>query len=262
MCAVGFEGRAFLGIYVQSLISVYDPEQPFVWEENPRELIVLGERFHQTRPRAAVTDGRLIYVSSDSAYNHLGGALAVIDPGTEEIDVYHHLIRDQNLPTLAHDPLTELVWGGTNRWGQMRSHPPTRESSLIYAFDPKSRRVVARLVPWPGSDETIVHGVAANGILVASSGGQIALVHTGTREILYQGESPVGIGGRVSLGSDGLCYCLASGRLYRWNPADNQLAPVAQSGNCRFFTEPSPGLWLMADSRSVYRVRLGAGARE
>jgi hypothetical protein len=114
------------------LISVFDPKRPFAWERNPRELTALGERFLQTRPRAAVTDGRLVYISSDSAYNHLGGALAVIDPQTERVDVHHQLIRDQDLPTLAYDPATKLIWGGANRWGQMRSHPPTQESSLIY----------------------------------------------------------------------------------------------------------------------------------
>jgi hypothetical protein len=197
-----------------------------------------------------------VFISSDSAYNHLGGALAVIDPETEQVDVYHHLIRDQNLPSLAYDPTTGLLWGGTDRWGQMRSHPPTQESSLIYAFDPASRQVVATLTPWPGVDVTTVLGVSANGVLVAASGSEIALIDTATREILYQGPSPIGVPSKVRRGSDNLCYCLSGGTLYRWDLAQNVLTPVATSPGCVFLTEPAPGTWVLANGASVYRVRL------
>ncbi len=256
MCAVGHKGKAYIGIYISSLIAVYDPEQPFGYMNNPRELIELGATYAQTRSRAAVTDGRFVYISSDSAYNHLGGALAVIDPETEHIDVYHHLIRDQNLPTLAYDPTTRLLWGGTDRWGQMRSHPPTQDSSLIYAFDPRTREVVGTLMPWPGSDVTSVLGVSANGILVAASGSEIALIATENQEVLYKGTSPIGVPSKTLLASDGFCYCLAGGKLYRWDLEHNVLTPVATSPGCYFLTEPLPGTWLLANSQSIYRVQL------
>jgi streptogramin lyase len=256
MCAVGLNGKAYLGIYVQSILSVYDPEQPFAFGKNPRELIELGSRYAQTRPRDAVTDGRQVFISSDSAYNHLGGALAVIDPETEQVEVYPHLIRDQNLPSLAFDPTTGLLWGGTDRWGQMRSHPPTQESSLIYAFDPDARQVVATLIPWPGADVTTVLGVSKEGILVATEGTEIALIDTARREILYRGRFPLPIPGKVRRGSDGHCYCLAGGTLYRWDLPRNTLTPVAASPGCVFLTEPSPGTWLLANAASIYRVRL------
>lgn len=256
MCAVGLGGKAYLGIYVQSILAVYDPEQPFAFGKNPRELIELGARYAQTRPRDAVTDGRRVFVSSDSAYNHLGGALAVIDPETERVEVYHHLIRDQNLPSLAYDPATRLLWGGTDRWGQMRSHPPTQESSLIYAFDPEARQVVATLTPWPGADVTTVLGVSENGILVATNGIEIALIDTASREILYRGRFPLSRPSKVRRGSDGNCYCLAEGTLCRWDLQRNILIPVATSPGCIFLTEPSPGTWLLANAASIYRVRL------
>ena len=79
----------------------------------------LGE-IVRTLEELGIYDDTLVYVTSDSAYNHLGGALAVIDPENQHIAVYHHLIKDQDLPTLAHDPVTNFLWGGTNRWGQMR----------------------------------------------------------------------------------------------------------------------------------------------
>ncbi len=256
MCAVGLGGRAYLGIYISSILSVYDPGQPFAYGINPQELIQLEPAYQQTRPRDAVTDGQLVFISSDSSYSHLGGALAVIDPQTGKVAVYHHLIRDQNLPTLAYDPSTGLLWGGTDRWGQMRSHPPTQSDSLLYAFDIAHRQVVARLTPWKGTDVTSVLGISTNGILIASSGDQIALIDTSSREMLYQGVSPIGIPGKLRRGSDGCGYCLAGRKLFRWDFTGNVLSPVANASDCHLLTESAPGTWVLANRTSLYRLQL------
>lgn len=251
MCALEFGHKAYLGLYIYSILSKYDPELPFEFGKNPREIADLHGRYHQTRPRDAATDGKLVFISNDSAYNELGGALAVIDPKTDHVEAYHQLIKDQNLPTLAYDPATRLLWGGTDRWGQMRSHPPTQESSLIYAFDPATRKVAATLTPWPGSDETAVLGMGP-GVLVAACGSEIALIDTRTREVLYKGESPIGVPSRLRLGSDGLSYCLAGGTLYRWDLPKNLLTPLVSTPECSMLTESAPRRWVLANATSVY----------
>jgi len=252
MCAVGFGGKAYVGIYVQSIISVYDPAQPFAFRTNPRELVELGATFEQTRPRAAVADGRLVYITSDSAYNKLGGALAIIDPETEQIDVHHHLIRDHNLPTLAYDPSTGLLWGGTDRWGQMRSHPPTQESALIYCFDPETRTVVDRLILWPSADVVTVHGVSKEGVLIASNGGELVLLDTQSKEVLYQGPVPANLAGTARRGSDGKLYMLGDGVLYQWDIPNNQLTAKTSALDCVYLTESEPGRWVFASSKSLF----------
>ena len=256
MCAVGLQGKGYLGIYTGSILSVYDPLAPFAFGSNPREFFALGEQFAQTRPRAAVTDGALVYISSDSEYSKLGGALAVIDPATEKVDVYHHLINDQNLPSLAYDAKTRLVWGGTDRWGQMRSHPPTQPSALIYAFDPAARAVAHTLDVWPGADVVTVHGVAEDGVLVASSGNEIALIGTASRAVLYKGASPAGIPAAVRNGQDGAPYWLAQGVLYRWDTTENSLTPCVTAVDARFVTEGAPGTWLFGTATSVFRAKV------
>lgn len=256
MCAIGFGGKAYLGIYTGSLISVFDPKEPFRYGVNPLEIAALGKDYAQTRPRAAVTDGKLVYITSDSEYNKLGGALAVVDPSTASVDVYHHLIPDQNLPSLAYDPVGRLLWGGTDKWGQMRSHPPTQPSALIYAFDPESRKVVHRLEPWPNADVVTVHGVLPGGVVVASNADEIAVIDAVGAEVLYKGVSPIGIPGRIRIGADGRAYCLARGVLYQWESPTNTLRPVATAIDARDLTETSPGTWLLATPTSVLKVRV------
>lgn len=256
MCAIGFKGLGYIGIYVSSLISKYDPNRPFSFGENPKELIELAQEYAQTRPRDTATDGRLVFMSSDSAYDRLGGALCVIDPETDKIDVYHQLIQDQNLPTLAYDPETKLLWGGTDRWGQMRSRPPTQESSLIYAFDPEKREVVVSLTPWPGSEATDVRGVLPGGILVASASGEIAFIDTRSREILFRGPAGFPLPRRIRIGMDGNAYCLSSGILYQWDREENALVPKASAPGCSMLTQSPEDTWVTGDATSVYRVSL------
>ncbi len=256
MCAVGLQGRAYLGIYVDSLLAVYDPKHPFAYGKNPQELIALGARYAQTRPGDATTDGKSVFICSESAYGHLGGALAVIDPKTRHVDVYPHLLPDQDLSSLAYDPQTGLIWGGTNRWGQMRSHPPTQPSAVLYAFDPTTRQLAATLTPWPGADVVSVLGVSGNGVLVATNGQEVALIDTRQRAILYQGALPIGVPGKVRRGSDGAGYTLAGGTLYRWDFTQNTLTPVATTPGCVYLTEVSPNVWAVANTASVYCVRL------
>lgn len=262
MCAVGLDGIAYLGIYVQTVISRFDPARPIVYGENPKELAQFGPEYKQTRPRAAVTDGKLVYISSDSDYNQLGGALIVHDPGSGKFDVYHHLIKDQNLPTLAWDTEQKLLWGGTDRWGQMRSAPPTQESALIYAFNPETREVVETIIPWPGADMVTLHGITRDGVLLATQGANVACIDTKTREVLFQGAWPAELGNgavptHLRRGSDGFSYFVRGGTMYRWDSAANTLEPTATAPDANMLTESEPGLWVLSSATTIYRLRLG-----
>lgn len=261
MCAVGVHGIAYLGIYVQSVVARFDPAQPTVYGENPKELAQFGPQYQQTRPRAAVTDGSRVYLSSDSDYNHLGGALIVHEPATGTFEVYHHLIQDQNLPSLAWDADQQLLWGGTDRWGQMRSAPPTQESALIYAFDPEKRAVVYTAVPWPGADLVMVNGITREGVLLATQGASVACIDTTSREVLYQGEWPSELGGaatptRLCRGSDGFSYFVNAGVMYRWDSAANTVEPMATAPEAGMLTESEPGVWVLSSATTIYRLRL------
>lgn len=258
MCAVGLKGSAYLGIYVESVLAEYDPKQPLAYGTNPREFAHLGTKYAQTRPRAAVTDGIHVIMSSDSAYNKLGGALAIYEPDSETLAVYHHLIPDQNLPTLVYDAAQGYLWGGTDRWGQMKSAPPTQESALIYAFDMATRQVVHTLIPWPGADRVDVHAIGSGGVLLASHDGQVACIDSDTLEVLYKGAWPVGLHGRWERGADGLHYGLTMGHLYRWSATTNTLRAVGITNGCTRLTESEPNTWTVADGTSVYRLKLQA----
>jgi hypothetical protein len=57
--------------------------------------------------------------------------MAVIDLATQQVEPYPQIVKDQNLQSLAYDVKDKLVWGGTNRWGQMKSAPPTSSAARM-----------------------------------------------------------------------------------------------------------------------------------
>ena len=145
--------------------------------------------------------------------------------------------KDQNLTSLAYDPKHKLVWGGTNRWGQMRSAPPTQESAVVYAFDPESRKVVATLTPTKGADHLTILGCADDGTVVARSGDGIVMIDGATREIAHRGGWPVEPAA-MRRGADGHQYFLADGHLWRWSITDDAVVPIVPLTNAPF--SPSP----------------------
>jgi hypothetical protein len=248
-------GKAYIGIYIHSLIVEYDPRQPFAFGMNPKELADLFPDDHQTRPIDAITDGTRVYISSEGNYGTLGGALAVVTPATGAVKAYPQLVPDQNLSTLAYDPKTKCVWGGSDRWGQMRSVAPTQPSAVIFDFNPETGKRVATIIPWPGADVVKVIGSPADGFILAQQNNRVALIDTVAKKVVYENAWPIAAG-KLRRGRDGANYALSDGTLYRWELAENTLVPVASAAGCLYFTESSPGTWIFGDQTTIYRASL------
>lgn len=273
MCAVGLAGRAYLGIYINAIVARYDPERPLAFGVNPRELLRLGncDRFafrrgpvseaaqaapdyHQTRPRSAVANAHQVFICTEADYNRLGGALVVLSPDTGARRVHCPLLDGLNLSSLAWDPVSGLLWGGTDRWGQMRSHPPARNSALVYAFDADADRVAVTIEPWPGEDRIDVLA-AAHGVLLLRGRSEFALIDTLERRMAWTGPWPVPLAGRPVAGQDGALYFLGGERLYRWDVLHGTVRAVAAATG-RHLVEVRPHFWVYADESTVRRVRL------
>jgi hypothetical protein len=150
---------------------------------------------------------------------------------------------------------SRLLWGGTDRWGQMHNSPPRQPSACLFAFDPATRKVARTLQPFASADVVNVLGCPREGMVVATDGAQLVAVDTKTLTCapLRFPTAPPRV---IRRGTDGDAYFCAAGRLYRWRVGDNVFTPTAICPRCRLLAEASPGVWLLADATSVYRVRL------
>lgn len=253
-CAIGFGGKAYIGVYIDAVILEYDPARSFEFEKNPGELIAMHDHYDQTRPRDVATDGRHVFFTSNNEYGKLGGAIGEVDPATGHVDVYPHPVKDQNLPSIAYDEKTRTFWLSSDRWGQQHSAPPTQPTAVLAQWSPKTHKVVRTIAPWQPVDETQVLGCSDDGILVAAAVGQIALIDTASAKVLWQGAAPAWPISKIHRGADGNYYLLAGSVLYRWRFDKNTLTPLAITDGCNFLTEYLPGCWALANSASIYRV--------
>src|SRR2546429_125315 len=147
------EQKLYLCYYGGAVMNLYNPAKPF-WKFgagadcNPISFGGVGDG--HLRPRAMISgpDG-LIYIGSEPPYGELGGALRVWDPKPNKaIENYRHLVTNQSIASLAWEPRSGLIFGGSGNYGGGGTRPTEKEAKF-FAFDPKKKEKVfeAPLVP-------------------------------------------------------------------------------------------------------------------
>jgi hypothetical protein len=149
------QGRLYLCYYGGAVMNLYDPAKPF-WkygtgvDANPVSFGGVGDG--HLRPRAMVYGPNgLIYVGSEPPYGELGGALGVWDPQQNRtIENYRHLITNQSIVSLAWDPKSGLIFGGSGNYGGGGTRPVEKEAKF-FAFEPGKRKKVFEAALSPGA---------------------------------------------------------------------------------------------------------------
>lgn len=147
------EQKLYLCYYGGAVMNLYDPSKRF-WSfgnatnSNPISFGGIGDG--HLRPRAMIRgpDG-LIYIGSEPPYGELGGAMAVWDPRQNRtVENYRHVVTNQSIVSLAYEPRSGLIFGGTGNYGGGGTRPSEKEAKF-FAFDPRTKQKVfeAALVP-------------------------------------------------------------------------------------------------------------------
>jgi outer membrane protein assembly factor BamB len=167
------EAKLYLCYYPGAIMNLYDPAKRF-WKFgtsadcNPISFGGIGDG--HLRPRAMVRgpDG-MIYIGSEPPYGQLGGAIAVWDPRQNKtIENYRHIVTNQSIVSLAWEPKSGLIFGGSGNWGGGGTHPSEKQA-LFFAFDPKNKKKVFETVLVPGA-ASYPAMIAAEGKIFATSG--------------------------------------------------------------------------------------------
>ncbi len=149
------EGKLYLCYYGGAVMNLYDPAKAF-WkfgtgpEANPVSFGGVGDG--HLRPRAMI-DGPegMIYIGSEPPYGELGGAMAVWDPGQNRtIENYRGIVRNQSIVSLAWEPKSGLIFGGSGNFGGGGTKPAEKEA-VLFAFDPKQKKKVFEVALVPGA---------------------------------------------------------------------------------------------------------------
>ena len=105
-------------------------------------------QYHQARVHALEAGDDMLFVGTIPDSFLFGGCLGVVDLNTLQSNVYHNLIPDQIVTSLAYNPENNILFGGTSRGGGTSAKWPEavdNRSAVIFAFDVDTREVVAEL---------------------------------------------------------------------------------------------------------------------
>jgi streptogramin lyase len=229
---VPWHERLYVCAYPGSYLSVYDPKKPFQFGtkpgDNPRGFGPIGDG--HLRPRAMIVGpGERLYIGSLPPYGELGGAMAVFDPAAERvIENYRNLIPNQSVVSLAYEPKSGLVFGGSSITGGGGSSPSEKEA-LFFAFDPQKKCTVfqAALEPGLGSYNAMA---VADGKVFVSAGSKLIVVDPSTMKVAQTIALP-GAPLEISLGlhRDGLLYGLTSRGVFAVDPRSAKVVLNADS---------------------------------
>ena len=93
----------------------------------------------------------LIFVGSEPPYGQLGGAIGVWDPKQNKtIENYRNIVTNQSIVSLAWEPQSGLIFGGSGNYGGGGTRAVEKEARF-FAFDPRKRQKVFEASLEPGA---------------------------------------------------------------------------------------------------------------
>jgi len=180
------ERKLYLCYYGGAVMNLYDPAKPF-WKfgagagANPVSFGGVGEG--HLRPRAMVYGPNgLIYIGSEPPYGELGGAIGVWDPRLNRtIENYRHVVTNQSIVSLAWEPKSGLLFGGSGNYGGGGTHAVEKEARF-FAFDPKKKAKVFETGLSPGA-HNYPATFATEGIVFTTVGDQLFVFEPATMRV-------------------------------------------------------------------------------
>lgn len=239
-----YEKKQYLCYYGGAIMNLYDPTKPWNWgsaeDSNPRSFGGVGDG--HLRPRAMIygPDG-MIYIGSEPPYGELGGAMGIWDPKLNKtVENYRNLVQNQSIESLAWEPGSGLIFGGSGTVGGGGSRP-TEKEALLFAFDPKEKKKIFESALLPGADKYPAT-IAANGKIYTTARDQMFVLDPKTRQVTKTIKLP-GAQLDISLGlhKSGRIVGLTSKALYILDPATDEIVQTLtppEKINCGFALTP------------------------
>lgn len=224
------KGKLYFAYYPEAIINLYDPAKP-IWrfgkspEDNPITFGGIGPG--HLRPRALVRGpGGLFYIGSEPPYGELGGALGVWDPNQNKtVENYPNLIKNQSIVSLAFDPGTGLLFGGSGNFGGGGTRPVEKEAKF-FAFDPRGKKKVFEETLVPHAEKYNAT-LAANGKIYTTVSNEFLIFDPKVMKVTRTLKLP-GTQTDVSLGlhRSGAVIGLTSKDLYVFDPDEEKIISV------------------------------------
>ncbi len=135
--------KALMSSYTEAAVMEYDPTQKTQWPTNPR-IVASAKSEGQMRPWETVFDRRAVWMATGAGYGQLGGALSRIDPETNQIKVWRHIVKDQTINALVLDLKRRRLFFSSHIYADGDSCPPTQTTAELGAFDIDKQELIKK----------------------------------------------------------------------------------------------------------------------
>ncbi|MEW5942113.1 MAG: hypothetical protein AB1750_20805, partial [Chloroflexota bacterium] len=226
-----YERKLYLCYYGGAVMNLYDPSKPF-WkfgtgqDANPISFGGVGDG--HLRPRAMIYGPNgLIYIGSEPPYGELGGAIGVWDPKQNRtIENYRHVVANQSIVSLAWEPQSGLIFGGSGNYGGGGTRAVEKEARF-FAFDPKRRTKVFETALSPGARDYPAT-CAMHGKVFTTSGDRLFVFDATAMQVIRTVRLP-GAQLEISLQPlpDGRLVGLTTSSVYVYDPARGEIIHTA-----------------------------------
>ncbi|MGI2296763.1 hypothetical protein [Paenibacillus sp. GXUN7292] len=221
--------QVYFGTYTKAHLYKYNPEMPvaFDWsaEGNPSWL---GQIQHQQdRPFTMTAGDHYVFAGTVPDYGLQGGALAVYNTRTNELETFPQVVENQSILGLAY--WKGLIFGGTSVWGGLGGEPYAGPAK-IFVWDVEKKQKIAEFIPQiPGAaQQPLMIGelmLGPDGLIWGADDGTIFAFDPVTYEIVkskivfpteyaYSKWRPI----VVRFGTNGLLYTTLARKIIVLNP--------------------------------------------
>lgn len=251
------EGKMYFGKYPAATMFEYDPNQPWEYGTNPRELFSLQEEHEQDRPFAMISAGENLAIGTVPISGRLGGALTLYDSETEEYEVFRNIVEDQSVSSLAYKD--DLIYGGTRIWGGLGVDPTATEGKL-FIFDQEQNKKVWEGVPVTGEKAVSALTFDEEGYLWGLTSGTIFKFDPESQSVVLEKEifpNDDGIyhyGRGMAYQEDGYIYGTTMGKVFQFDPKTLN-AEVLTTGATDFAQDKYGDIYFYRGS-SLYKLEL------
>lgn len=234
--------RLYLSAYPHTYLFIFEPGKP--WNpgkepgDNPYRYGQVGQGHNRPLAMTTGTDNR-IYIGSVPEYGEAGGGLGIFDPSEMKIvENYYNFIPNQSIVSLASDPVSGYVFGGSNiRTGGGIETDET--DSHVFAYDPETRRIIIDYIPLKDHGYIVSLSCKDNKVFAIVNGkgdtGDVYLTvyDIAGKKIVHTNRVDDAFGklihNALGIGKDGKIYGLAEKAVFSIDPQTYAIKTVSRS---------------------------------
>ncbi|WP_121663665.1 hypothetical protein [Metabacillus litoralis] len=249
--------KMYLGVYPQAKMIEYNRSTG-----TSRELLNLSG-YGQDRPSAVLhlPNTNKLYIGTTPRSGYSGGALAILDVGSNKATVKNQLIKDQSIVSLSYSKSQGKIYGGTSIFGKPNVDP-AKTNATLFTVAANNANAAPVILKMPFKNIRFYSALAvANDGMIWGLADEILYAYHPAKGVVFSkkivndvsGHSP---NGSLLIGKDGYLYGVVEGTIFKMNPKNHRLTYLRQKRDVKQVIQSPDGTIYFHDGVSLWKYSL------